>query len=474
MCSAFLLAAPAADAATLKLAWDPGSGATPAGYVVWYGTSPGYYSQAVNVGSTTSYAISGLSSATKYHFVVQAYNEYGDFSGISAEVTGTTPALSGGPGPQTAPPAPHSLAMTLRDGRIIDLRWQAPAAAPTYRIDVGSAPGSSDVGRFTTGTTTSFAIADLPPRTYYIRVRGANDAGVSAPTNEVRVPGPGGPDAPRDLSVSLRSTSARLTWAPPSNRLGVTGYSVEIGSAPGRKDFGSMKVSTREVSIPGIANRLYFVRVRALKTSTAGPPSHERVVQIGNSVTCGDPPRAPTLLAQAFGNMVKLSWSLGGGAAPTGYLLDVGTALGQIDVLTAQYPASTTTVWAPSTNGTYAFRLRAANVCGASSFAPDTTVTVGGTTSALPGAPVGVNAEVSGPSMLVTWSPPTTGGATTRYVIELINAKQLPVVTIDTRNITRAFMYDGIPPGEYFVRVRAANLAGAGALSNRVSVVIEP
>jgi predicted phage tail protein len=432
------------------------------------------YSQAVNVGATTSFAVSGLASATKYHFVVQSYNDYGEFSGFSTAVTGTTAALPGGPSPQTAPPAPHSLAMALRDAQIIDLTWQASAAAPAYRIDVGTASGSSDVGRFTTGTTTSLAIGDLPPRTYYIRVRGANDAGVSAPTNEVIVPGPGGPDAPRDVSVLIRSTSARLAWAPPTNPLGVIGYSVEVGSAPGRKDLGSTTVATREISIPGIANRMYFVRVRALKTSGAGPPSNERVVQIGNFVTCKDPPRAPTLVAQAFGNMVKLSWSVVGGEAPTGFLLDVGTSPGQTNVLTAQFAASTTTVWAPSANGTYAFRLRAVNACGASKFAPDATVNVGGTTPALPGPPVGVKVNVSGASMLVTWSPPLTGGATTRYVIEVTDVKQLPVVTIDTRNTIRAFMYDGVPPGEYSVRVRAANVAGAGALSTRVSVVIEP
>jgi hypothetical protein len=256
--------------------------------------------------------------------------------------------------------------------------------------------------------------------------------------------------------------------------LGVIGYVIEVGSAPGRKDLGSVTVPTREISIPGIANRIHFVRVRALTTSGAGPASNEVVVQVGSRLTCDDPPRAPTLVAHSFGNMVKLSWSTDGDEVPTGYLLDVGMLAGRADVLTAQFGADVTTVWAPAPNGTYAFRLRAVNACGASKFAPDATTNVGGTAPALPGAPVGVKLEVSGRSMLVTWSPPFTGGAVTRYVIELTNARGLAVVTIDTSNITTAFMYDDVPPGEYYVRVRAANDAGAGALSNRVSVDIDP
>lgn len=55
-------------------------------------------------------------------------------------------------------------------------------------LEVGSAPGRSDI--FTgldVGLQTSFAASGVPPGRYYVRVRTANDTGVSAPSNDVVV-----------------------------------------------------------------------------------------------------------------------------------------------------------------------------------------------------------------------------------------------------------------------------------------------
>jgi hypothetical protein len=70
-----------------KLSWD----ATPAGaagYKVYYGTSSKSYSVTVNIGTTPSYALSGLSPGT-YYFVVTVYDASGNESVFSNEVSKT-------------------------------------------------------------------------------------------------------------------------------------------------------------------------------------------------------------------------------------------------------------------------------------------------------------------------------------------------------------------------------------------------
>jgi len=62
------------QAGTASLAWDPVADADLAGYRVYYGTSPGNYTQSVDVGNVTTTTISGLTDCTTYYFGVKAYD----------------------------------------------------------------------------------------------------------------------------------------------------------------------------------------------------------------------------------------------------------------------------------------------------------------------------------------------------------------------------------------------------------------
>jgi len=70
----FLAAAQPALAGTASLAWDPVADTDLAGYRVYYGTSPGSYTQSVDVGNVTSTTITGLTDCTNYYFGVKAYD----------------------------------------------------------------------------------------------------------------------------------------------------------------------------------------------------------------------------------------------------------------------------------------------------------------------------------------------------------------------------------------------------------------
>jgi len=95
----FSLNSPAALSGTATLAWDaPTTNAdgTPltdlAGYMVYYGNSPGNYSQNMNVDNVTTYTVNNLTDGLTYYFAVTAYDTSGNESGYSNELSKTLPS----------------------------------------------------------------------------------------------------------------------------------------------------------------------------------------------------------------------------------------------------------------------------------------------------------------------------------------------------------------------------------------------
>lgn len=78
-----------AFAGTASLAWDPVTDVDLAGYRVYYGTSPGVYTQSVDVGNVTQTTITGLTDCTNYYFGVKAYDTAANESAsYSNEISG--------------------------------------------------------------------------------------------------------------------------------------------------------------------------------------------------------------------------------------------------------------------------------------------------------------------------------------------------------------------------------------------------
>jgi hypothetical protein len=65
-----LFLAPCALAAPLTLAWDASAGAT--GYIIHYGSASRNYTETVNVGNTTTAALSALGPVKVYYMAVTA------------------------------------------------------------------------------------------------------------------------------------------------------------------------------------------------------------------------------------------------------------------------------------------------------------------------------------------------------------------------------------------------------------------
>ena len=85
----------------------------------------------------------------------------------------------------TAPGAPNNLRAAV-SGRDLTLAWENIGAASGFILEAGFAPGrpalSVHLGPDSTGS-----FANVPPGTYYVRLRGFNEFGGGRPSNEIRL-----------------------------------------------------------------------------------------------------------------------------------------------------------------------------------------------------------------------------------------------------------------------------------------------
>lgn len=96
----------------------------------------------------------------------------------------------------TAPPPapPNATASVTSPGSataaaVVTVHWTAvatsgPTAVTSYRIEVGNAPGATNIAALDTGTTDVSSQQMATSGTYYARVRALNGCGVSGPSSE--------------------------------------------------------------------------------------------------------------------------------------------------------------------------------------------------------------------------------------------------------------------------------------------------
>jgi predicted phage tail protein len=255
----------------VTLTWTPPAGsAGVTQYLVYAGTSPGGVNLVNGLSVGNALSVSGMVPAGRYYARVQAVNAYGA-GPVSAEIT----FVAGG---TDQPGNPTGLAISW-NGTVATFTWAPGSGATTYYVEAGSVSGAADLARIEVGPTTRFSV-DVPPGTYFVRVRAASASGVSGPSNEIVVQGRGGPEPPTSLSSSVSNRVVDLRWFAPAAGPAPAGYVIEAGSARGLANLATIRIGPQTRFVTSAPPGDYFVRVRSLNARGVSGPSTEIIVRV--------------------------------------------------------------------------------------------------------------------------------------------------------------------------------------------------
>ena len=283
-------------------------------------------------------------------------------------------------------PGPPGNFFARTTGRTASFSWTASVAgalATSYTIEAGSAPGLANLAQIDTGTpATSFVVPNVPPGTYWVRVRGVNAAGTGAPSQDVAiVMGDSGgcvglPGAPVLLTPVVAGNNVSLNWNAPTLGAMPSDYVLMAGATAGAADLAYFNTGSASTSFAAsAASGLYYVRVAAANACGVGLASNEVSFTLGS-----DLPGSPRDFSWsvAAGGVVSLSWSEPtSGPPPTAYVVEAGSAVGLSDLATISTGSPVTSLMATAPPGTYYVRVRAITGAGAGPpSSPDAVITV--------------------------------------------------------------------------------------------------
>ena len=167
----FFVAPLAAHALTpVTVAWDENN-PVPEGYILYWGTTSGIYTDSHNVGNATQYTIPGLQDGLTYYFAVKAYDD-GTESGFSQEISHTVGTPNGSPTTPSVPGGPatgfiqtdYSFSSTATDPENDTIQYQ-------YDWDDGVTSGWGDSTRSHTWSNTD---------TYCVKARAMDALGATS------------------------------------------------------------------------------------------------------------------------------------------------------------------------------------------------------------------------------------------------------------------------------------------------------
>ena len=415
----------------------------------------------------------------------------------------------------TAPGSPTGLTAAADGQTEIDLSWTAPsddggAAITGYKIEVSNNGSSwSDLAADTGSTSASYSHTGLTAgTTRHYRVSAINSAGTgpvsntdSATTDAATAPG-----APTGLTATADGqTEIDLSWNAPADDGGaaITGYKIEVSTNGSSwsdlaADTGSTSASYSHTGLTAGTTRHY--RVSAINSAGTGPVSNTDSATTDAASAPDLTVDAPTVndstldvddsftlsvrvrnRGNASSDSAKLSYqrSLGDSTFARGHRIVAVTSMAGLAV--SESILESTDLTAPSSAGTYYYRVCVFEVSGESDTDNNCSTAVAVTVSAsvsAPGAPTGLTATADGETEIdLSWTAPSDDGGAdiTGYKIEVsTDGSSWSDLVASTNSTSTRYSHTGLTAGSTrHYRVSAINSAGTGPASGSDSATTD-
>ncbi len=189
------------------------------------------YQNGVKVANVTGtkYSATGLAPKTAYSYYVEAYDQAGNVSAISAMAAASTLASPD----QAAPTVPTNLSATAKSPTQVALSWKASTdnvGVTDYLILRNNAV----IATTSESTYTDMTVVANTTYSYAIKAKdAAGNLSTASSAVSVKTPNPADTAAPNVptglLAVATSENQINLTWAPSTDNIAVAGYNIYRG-----------------------------------------------------------------------------------------------------------------------------------------------------------------------------------------------------------------------------------------------------
>lgn len=220
-----------------------------------------------------------------------------------------------------------------------------------------------------------------------------------------------------------------------------------------------LSLSNPNVTHNGLPTGTAATQNNALAASQAFP-----IVQNHRTRAAAVPSAPPNLQATVVGNHLTLTWATPASGTPiASYTLQAGTGPGLSNLFSGAL-GPLTAVSGPVPNGTYYLRVVAQNSAGFGPPTPDVVAVVG---PAAPSAPTNLSANVAGSLLSLSWTPPSSGGSVSTYILQAGSGPGLTNLFNGALGAITSIA-GNVPPGGYYLRMLAQGPGGTSPPSNEV------
>ena len=442
-------------AESVALAWDASPEPDVAGYVLHYGTSTLTYTQAVDVGNTTTATLNNLASGATYFIAVSARDTGGLESLPSSEVSFTAAAnqapavniTSPVNGTQFTAPANITVSASAND-----------SDGSIARVEFYN--GATKLGEDTTSPY-SFAWSGVPAGNYSLSSIAYDNLGASTQSAAVNViVNVALPVAATGLSATAVSTSQiNLSWAASS---GAASYNVKRSPISGGPyttiSTGVSGTTYNNAGLP--AQTTYYYVVSAVNSAGESANSAQATATTQAVAVPGIP--ASLSATAASPTQINLSWTAASGAASYNVKRSA-TSGGPYTTVSTGVTATTYNNTGLNAQTTYYYVVSAVNTGGESA----NSAQAGATTLAVPPIPAGLTATPGNAQVLLSW---TASSGAASYNVKRATTSGGPYSTVAADVTNTNYTNTGLTNGvTYFYVVSAKNTAGESVNSAQAS-----